>query len=239
MSIEKFSSKAEQYAKGRPGYPVAVIDYIKTLVDDHVIIADIGAGTGKFTELIAQAGYEIFAVEPNVDMYDQLKLTLAKYPNVEPIFATSEETTLADNSVNIITVAQALHWFDLEKFEAECKRILKPDGWVIALYNSGSYHNNIMLYDHDKNEVREKATHRRNATSEFFTNPIVKEFVATITYTRDTWFAYMMSHSHSPLPSDENYAEHAHKINAIFDDESKEDLMYREIVTTLYAEQLT
>ena len=64
--------------------------------------------------MIAQAGYDVFAVEPNADMYEQLKLTFTEYQNVKPILATSEATKLADDSVDIITVAQALHWFDLE-----------------------------------------------------------------------------------------------------------------------------
>ena len=236
MNTEKFSDKAEQYAKGRPSYPAAAIDYIKMLIADDAVVADIGAGTGKLTELLAREGYEVFAVEPNTDMYEQLELTLAKYPNVKPVFATSEETKLADNSVDMITVAQALHWFDLVKFKAECKRILKPGGWIVVLYNNAMrIDNNIVLYDNDKKEVGDRVGHRRNAANEFFANPVVKEFVTPITYTRETWFAYMMSHSHSPLPSDESYDEYACKINEIFDYESKDDLMYREIVTTVYS----
>jgi len=240
MSIEKFTSKADQYAKGRPSYPAAAVDYLKTLVNDDVIIADIGAGTGKFTELIAQAGYEVFAVEPNPDMYAQLQLTLAEYQNAKPIFATSEETTLADSNVDIITVAQALHWFDLEKFEAECKRILKPDGWVIALYNNviSKVDHQIVLHDNDGKEISRQAPYKKKSTDEFFTNPVEKEFTNLITYTRESWFAFMMSHSHSPLPSDENYHKYVEKINAIFDCENKEDLLHREVITTVYAEQL-
>ena len=240
MSLEKFSNKGKQYAKGRPGYPIEAIDYIKTLAKDAIIVGDIGAGTGKFTELLAQAGYDVFAVEPNADMYEQLKLTHKEYPNVKFVLATSEETQLADDSVDIITVAQALHWFDLEKFKAECKRILRPGGWVIALYNEVSYNNNIVLCDEEKKDVKVQAKQRKNfAHLEFFDNPVMKEFATTITYTKETWIAYMLSHSHSPLPSDKSYNEYIEKVNAIFDCESSGNQLHREIVTTIYAEQLT
>lgn len=240
MSTEKFSKKAEQYAKGRPDYPEEVIDYIKTLIDDGAKVADIGAGTGKLTELLAKAGYEVFAVEPNADMYAQLSLAIAKYPNVKTIFATSEKTTLAYESIDLITVAQALHWFNLEEFEIECKRILKPNGWIIALYNNVSVGNNkIKLHDKDKNEIPKQAKYKTEATDIFFINPIIQKYTNPISYTRESWLAYMMSHSHSPLPAAENYNDYVRKVNEIFDYENKEGFLHRVIITTIYAQQIT
>jgi len=227
-NTDKFSSKAQHYVHGRPGYPKQAVDYMKTLAPDDAVFADIGAGTGKLTITIAEAGYEIFAVEPNVDMYEQLKKILKYFPNTIPIYATSEETTLADNSVDVITVAQALHWFDLEKFDAECRRILKPNGWVVVLYNNGVK---------GDAKVKEKVAHRMEATQKFFKDPIVKDFDHVIHYTRESWYAFMMSHSHSPLPDDENYDDYIRKITDIFDEESVDEIMVRKLITTVYAQQ--
>jgi len=229
MSIDKFEGKATHYEKGRPSYPAEVIAYLKALVHEDAVIADIGAGTGKLTELMAQVGFEVFAVEPNGDMYAQLQKTLTNYPKASTILGTSEMTTLEVKSIDMITVAQALHWFDLEKFRAECQRILKPNGWVVALYNNGVGQNG---------EVAEKASHRLEATHQFFTMPTVKEFEHPITYTRSTWQSYMLSHSYSPVPSDENYEAFVYEINQIFDNESKDGIMHRKLITSVYAQQL-
>ena len=226
MNTEKFSNKADNYAKGRPDYPVAVVDFIKTLIDEQPIIADIGAGTGKFTKLIADLGYQVFAVEPNQDMFNQLQITVADVPNAKTVLATSEATTLADQSIDIITVAQALHWFDLEKFKVECQRILKPNGWVVAMYNNG--------VDARNNQ----AQHRIDATKDFFVQPVIKEFRTPITYNREKWLASAMSRSYSPLPDDENYDEFMQQAIKTFELEAVHGLMHREIVTTVYAERV-
>jgi 16S rRNA A1518/A1519 N6-dimethyltransferase RsmA/KsgA/DIM1 with predicted DNA glycosylase/AP lyase activity len=108
LNTEGFTGKAKAYAAARPGYPDEAINYICSLVPANAVFADIGAGTGKFTELIAQCGFEIYAVEPNADMREQLVVTLAQFPNAEIIIGTAEKSTLPDRSVDVITCAQAL-----------------------------------------------------------------------------------------------------------------------------------
>ena len=124
MNIEAFTGRAQAYVKARPGYPDEAIEYISTLVPPNAVFADIGAGTGIFTELIAKYGYEVFAVEPNADMREQLAITLAPFPKTHIAYGTAETTTLADDSVDVITNAQALNRFDLDLFRAECLRLL-------------------------------------------------------------------------------------------------------------------
>ena len=136
MNTEKFTGKAQAYANARPGYPDAAIDYIRNLAPESAVFADIGAGTGKFTELLARHGYKVFAVEPNADMREQLSVTLAPYPNAKIVDGSAEATALSDSSIDVITCAQALHWFDPVVFRAECRRIGKSDILVIAIYNN-------------------------------------------------------------------------------------------------------
>jgi len=223
-NTELFTGKAEVYAKARPGYPGAVLDYIGTLVPRGAVFADLGAGTGKFTELLAKGGRTVFAVEPNADMRKQLAVTLARYPDVIIVSGSAESTALPDSSVDVVTCAQALHWFDPVAFRAECNRICRPGGIVIAVYNNtpgGS-----------------SPSHCALSTDTFFKNPTVREFPNPIRYSREDWLAYMTSHSHDPLPSDPGYAAHIAEAKAIFDRESIDGLLHRRVVTKVYSEQL-
>ena len=105
MNNEAFTGRAQAYTIARPGYPDEAIRYIRSLVPTDALFADIGAGTGKFTELIAMHGYSIFAVEPNDDMRAELVKTLAPFPNATIVEGTAENTTLSENSVDVITNA--------------------------------------------------------------------------------------------------------------------------------------
>jgi len=224
-NTELFTGKAWFYAKARPGYPDAALDYIKGLVPPNAVFADIGAGTGKFTELLARGGYTVHAVEPNADMREQLAVTLADYKNVNIISAPAEATTLPDNSVDVVTCAQALHWFDLDAFQKECRRIGKTGVMVIAVYNDTPGGSSVK--------------HSKLSTETFFTNPTLRKFPNPIFYTRESWQQYMTSHSHDPLPSDPNYASHIAEINAIFDRENVGGLLRRDVVTKVYSEILS
>ena len=135
MNLENFTGKAEAYAKGRPGYPKEAIERILGVASSDTVFADIGAGTGKFTVKLAEHGFSMYAVEPNADMRRQLAITLAPFTNAKIIDGTAEATTLPDDSIDILTVAHALHWFNLDAFRAECLRVVKPGGLVIAIYN--------------------------------------------------------------------------------------------------------
>jgi SAM-dependent methyltransferase len=224
-NTELFSGKADAYAKARPGYPEEAIEYILSLVPVNAVFADIGAGTGKFTELLARRGFELFAVEPNGDMREQLAKTLEPYPKVTIVEGTAEATTLPDKSVDVITCAQALHWFDLETFRTECRRIGKNNILVIAVYNdlpnNRDFHSKIKL-----------------STDVFFSNPTTKEFPNPIFYNRESWLQFMHTHSHSPMPNDPLYAAYIDEANAIFDGESVDGLLKRDMITRVYSERI-
>ncbi|GAA4654377.1 hypothetical protein GCM10023142_15150 [Anaerocolumna aminovalerica] len=170
MNIENFTGKAEAYAIGRPGYPKSAIEYICSLVPQDAVLADIGAGTGKFTVTLAKRGYSVYAVEPNADMRRQLAITLAPYTNVSIMEGTAEATALPDGSVDILTVAHALHWFNLDAFRVECNRIVKPGGLVIAIYNHVP--------------GREMTDFCKQTVDMFFTNPTTWTFPNPMEYTQ-------------------------------------------------------
>lgn len=131
MNEEKFTDKADIYDKYRPSYPAELIEWLweNTHAEN---VADIGAGTGKFTELLLKKDWRVTAVEPNADMLGKLRVNL---PNIEIVNASAENTGITPNSIDLVTTATAFHWFDEERFKAECKRILTPEGRLAIVFN--------------------------------------------------------------------------------------------------------
>jgi len=197
------------------------------MVSPSAVFADIGAGTGKFAINIAERGYSIFAVEPNADMRNQCMVTLSKYNNAEIINGTAETTTLSDHSVDVITVAHALHWFNLKNFDQECKRIIKPGGLIVIIYNILPGPNGTNMQNISK-----------QVTDEFFHNPTISEFSNPMDYNRNTWLAYIASQDDNPLPNDPGYAEHAAKINKDFDCNSVNGILHFDRITKVYSERI-
>lgn len=125
-----FENIGEDYDRYRPGFPdAAVAEIIPARVGS---VLDLGAGTGKFTELLLKRADRVFAVEPSVPMLDVLR---AKLPDAEALVGGAENIPLPDASVDAVTVAQAFHWFDREPACAEIRRILVPGGTLGLLWN--------------------------------------------------------------------------------------------------------
>jgi len=132
----EFDNKAKEFAIGRPTYPKEILNKLKELgIEKQSIIADIGAGTGIFTNMLGQLGCRVLAVEPNVDMLNECREYCSNNTNIKYINATAENTELKENSVDIITIAQVFHWIDKQLSKAEFKRILKKSGYVVTLWN--------------------------------------------------------------------------------------------------------
>jgi ubiquinone/menaquinone biosynthesis C-methylase UbiE len=118
---ERFSGVAGAYAQNRPGYPPEALD---ALLDEmgppeKLTIADVGAGTGIASRLLAQRGATVLAVEPNHSMAEQAEPD----PRIEWINGTGEDTHLPSQSVDIAAAFQAFHWFEAEAAIAEFRRI--------------------------------------------------------------------------------------------------------------------
>jgi SAM-dependent methyltransferase len=137
-STDKFTDKAEVYAKYRPSYPHEYIEYLisETGLHEDCIIADIGSGTGILSRQLLERGFTVIGVEPNDDMRTIAEQTLNLDSRFISVKATAENTTIKDNCIDLVTVAQAFHWFDIEQFRMECQRILKQDAKVALVWNS-------------------------------------------------------------------------------------------------------
>ena len=134
----RFDGKGEIYAKARPKYAEALLDYLMQTcaIATGSVIADVGSGTGILTEQLLQAGYRVFAVEPNGDMRRKAEEKLSRNENFLSVDGRDSDMKLPDRSVDAVTASQAFHWFDAEAFRKECRRVLRPAGRVILVYNS-------------------------------------------------------------------------------------------------------
>ncbi|HEY6867510.1 MAG TPA: class I SAM-dependent methyltransferase [Candidatus Eisenbacteria bacterium] len=129
----RFTDRAGDYARFRPDYPAAAVDAILGgLAAADPVAADVGAGTGILTALIAARGVRVIAVEPNAAM----RAAAPPDPRVEWRDGTAEGTGLPPACVDLVTCAQAFHWFRQREAVAEFHRILRPGGRLAIMWNN-------------------------------------------------------------------------------------------------------
>jgi SAM-dependent methyltransferase len=131
---QHFAAVADDYERGRPGYPAEIVATAARELDlrPHDRVADLGAGTGKLTAVLAQGGLDVLAVEPLDGMRERLAALL---PEVETVAATAERLPVADGSLAACFSADAFHWFEPVAAAAEIHRALRPRGGVALLWH--------------------------------------------------------------------------------------------------------
>jgi len=149
---ERFSSRVDNYVRYRPAYPPAVIELLRKEcgLAPTSVVADIASGTGIFTRMLLENGSRVFGVEPNAEMRRAGEQYLATCPNFTSVAGTAEATTLAGHSIDMVTAAQAAHWFKLDVARREFVRILKPGGWVALLWNQRRVASTPFLRDYEQ-----------------------------------------------------------------------------------------
>lgn len=176
-STTRFSNRVEHYAKCRPGYPAELFALLKSECGlfRHTYIADVGSGTGILARYFAEAGNIVLGIEPNREMREFAERDLAQFKTFTSVYGTAEATTLPNTSVDMVTAAQAAHWFDFAKARAEFVRILKPGGWVVLIWNEREVDTTPFLREYEKlllglGTDYEKIRHERTTdrVAEFF-----------------------------------------------------------------------
>jgi SAM-dependent methyltransferase len=227
-ATSRFSDRVENYIRYRPGYPPEALQTLQRecgLAPRHVI-ADIASGTGIWTRTLLENGNPVFGVEPNTEMRQAGERLLTRFPNFTSIAGTAEATTLPDQNVDFVTAAQAAHWFDRASSRREFVRILKPDGWLVLLWNERltdstpflrDYEQLLLTYGTDYGDVRHERT--TDAVNEFF-DPA--PFQARVFEMRQE-FDYagiegrLLSSSYAPGPGHDNYEPMLRELRRIFD----------------------
>jgi len=223
----RFSSRVKDYVHYRPGYPQEVIALLKTEcgLTPNAVVADIASGTGIFTRIFLKSGNRVFGVEPNPEMRAAGEQFLAEYSNFTSVTGSAEWTTLPEHSVDIITAAQAAHWFDRGKARCEFIRILKPGGWAVLIWNERktdttaflrAYEQLLLTYGTDYQEVRHERTTAEIA--DFFApSPFHSQ---TFAMRQDFDYAALegrlLSSSYTPQPGHPSYEPMLGELQRIF-----------------------
>jgi len=133
----RFSTRVQNYIKYRPGYPAGVVETLRAEcgLTPASFVADIGSGTGLLARPFLDFGCHVLGVEPNGPMRAAGEQLLAHYRLFTSLDGAAEATGLPTASVDFVTAGQAFHWFDPARARVEFRRILKPDGWVMLVWN--------------------------------------------------------------------------------------------------------
>jgi SAM-dependent methyltransferase len=136
-SKARFTDRVDDYVKYRPGYPPEVLDLLarECGLGQACTVADVGSGTGIFAKLLLGTGARVVAVEPNAAMRAAAEHDLGGSSQFRSVDGSAEATTLDAGSVDLVTAAQAFHWFDPARFRAEAARILRTLGQVALVWN--------------------------------------------------------------------------------------------------------
>ncbi len=138
VKLGDFSSVAKYYAESRPDYSSEVLNKIIKLLPKNiseVVVADVGAGTGIWTDMIAKLEPKLtYAVEPNDEMRAQGQI-FASNKKIKWLSGSAEDIPLADNTCDWVTMASSFHWANFDQATKEFFRILRPGGMFTALWN--------------------------------------------------------------------------------------------------------
>ncbi len=244
-ATSRFSGRVENYIRYRPSYPPEVLNALQTecgLTSAHVI-ADIASGTGIWTRLLLENGNPVLGVEPNADMREAGEQLLAEFPKFTSIAGTAETTTLADQSVDFVTAAQAAHWFDRARSRQEFARVLKPGGWLVLMWNERlidstpflrDYENLLLAFGTDYQDVRHERT--AEVVNEFFDPAPFRER----SFPMQQEFDYaglegrLLSSSYVPGPESPKHAPMLRELRRVFDAHAVERQVICEYKTRLY-----
>ncbi len=236
MNEEKFTGKADVYDRYRPSYPMELVDWLyeRTCAD---AVADIGAGTGKFTECLTKKPWRITAVEPNADMLEKLRANL---PGIEIKNAAAENTGIAAKSIDLVTAATAFHWFDREKFRDECRRILTAGGHLAVIWNNRvddefmTERNKISLKYCGKCHAGDSRDSDLYLQNEYFTEMECYNTEINVSMDEERFLGDLLSHSYSLKKGDENYENYMEEMRSLFSEYQRNGTVEVKYLTTCY-----
>lgn len=241
----RFSDRVENYVRYRPTYPAAVLDVLRarTGLAPGQPVADVGSGTGISARLFLDAGHPVYAVEPNAEMRAAAEAMLGDDPRFHSVAGSAEATTLPDASVDYVVAAQAFHWFDPAAVAPEWRRILRPGGWIVLLWNTRQTDSTPFLRAYEA-LLREHGTDYTSVNHENVTDDALRAALGE-GYTRhvvpnaqvfdfDALKGRLLSSSYAPNADHPGHVPMLSALRRIFDEHQREGRVRFEYDTEIY-----
>jgi SAM-dependent methyltransferase len=245
-ATRRFSNRVENYVRYRPGYPEAVRVLLeqRCALTPSSFVADVGSGTGLLAELFLRRGCLVYGVEPNPEMREAGERALVGYTRFVSVDGRAEATTLAAASVDIVAAGQAFHWFDRPARSAEFSRILKPDGWVVLVWNKRRKAGTRFLEAYERMLQRWSVDYAE-VDHERVTDEVVASFFAPSVCTRASFpteqrlsfeaaRGRLESSSYAPASDQPNHMPMLAELHAIFDAHNSAGVVVFEYDTVVY-----
>jgi SAM-dependent methyltransferase len=226
---QRFSDRVENYIRYRPSYPSEITSLLQQecALNPASVVADIGAGTGMLALPFLRLGCRVYGVEPNREMRLAGQRLLADQPNYIALDGSAEDTGLPTACADFVTAGQAFHWFDAHRAGIELRRILRPGGWAVLVWNerrTGStpflraYEELLLRYATDYGEVNHRNTEEDpHKIPDFFSGDFrTVIFANTQIFDLEGVCGRLMSSSYAPLPGHPNHAPMMAELEAIF-----------------------
>lgn len=233
-SKERFSDRVADYVKYRPAYPHDIVDFLQSKygLSKDKQIADVGAGTGISAQLFLNEGYNVIAVEPNKEMREKAIELLGGFTGFSTVDGAAENTNLPPESVDVIVCGQAFHWFDVEKTKEEFKRILKPGGIVVLIWNERKtesafekeYDELIIKHARDYVKVNHRNIDYQNIAAFFDPIPCYLEiFINKQVFDYAGLEGRLLSSSYMPQRADDGYGAMVADLKMLYDKYQEND----------------
>ncbi|MGH7436617.1 MAG: class I SAM-dependent methyltransferase [Polyangiaceae bacterium] len=224
---ERFSDRVDDYVRYLPGYPAALVEMLsrECHLGPACSVADLGSGTGILSRLLLATGARVTGVEPNASMRVAAERALGGDSAFTSIPASAEDTTLPASSVDLVTAAQAFHWFDPVRTRAELVRILRPRGSVALIWNqrrenpfNTDYEQMLERFAPEYAGVRESNRAAEPKLRAFF-DPVVPRFASFVHEQRFDEAGVrgrLTSSSYAPRPTDPSFVPMMARLREIF-----------------------
>ncbi len=245
-TLSRFSDRVDNYIKYRPDYPDEIVTFLKenNLLTEESILADIGSGTGISAEPFLNNGNKVYGIEPNKEMRVAAEKLLVEFKNFKSLDATAENTTLENNSIDLIIAGQAFHWFDKEKSKNEFKRILKQDGTVVLMWNDRRTDSTPFLREYE-DFLNQFATdylevNHKNIDETVFNNFFGKQNYALKSFDNYQYFDFeglkgrVLSSSYMPNQEHKDYALMIEELKELYTRFEKNGQVVLEYDTNIY-----
>lgn len=224
-----FSGRADAYRRFRPGYPPGVVDLLACEAGwtPASTVADIGSGTGISSALFLERGNTVHGVEPNAEMRLAADAWLAGEPAWRSVAGTAEHTTLGDASVDLVVCATSFHWFDAMGARAEFRRILRPGGFVVLMWNVRRAAGSPFMRDYEAVLHRFEPDYAARTAADTDIGDRIRAFYAPCACAQQTFDnpqtldldglkGRFMSASYAPLPGDAAHEPAMHALDGLF-----------------------